>query len=180
MKQINNTIPMLQVKKWKYRETRRIAERYTAGKLKSQDLNLGNLVPDSTHFNFSENFLQFISLFFILSYYEGASKIISSIAIKYLYFQFQILTYVSIKGKKTYYLQFNFPETNRCLTKIHLLVCFQASPLRQARNHILSFFLFFLHPFGTRTNWSQRLTKFTLKYLSISCICLNFHHQKRN
>lgn len=29
MKQINNTIPMLQVKKWKYRETRRIAERYT-------------------------------------------------------------------------------------------------------------------------------------------------------
>lgn len=142
MKQINNTIPMLQVKKWKYRETRRIAERYTAGKLKSQDLNLGNLVPDSTHFNFSENFLQFISLFFILSYYEGASKIISSIAIKYLYFQFQILTYVSIKGKKkhTIYNSTFLKQTNRCLTKIHLLVCFQASPLRQAQNHILSFF----------------------------------------
>lgn len=143
-------------------------------------MNLGSLVPDPMHFNFSENYFFSSFLCFLFSPTMKVQVKLSPLLQSSIYiFSFRVsLMFLSKKKKHTIYNSTFLKQTNRCLTKIHLFA-FKLRHYARLKT-IYSHFLFFLHPFRTRTNQSQRLTKFTLKYLSTSCICLNFHHQKRN
>lgn len=103
----------------RYREAKQLTQRYTAGQIKSQELNLGSPAPDPMHlttldYNAADIlFLVTASLSHFLLFFSSPTmkmvgEIIALNVIKDLYFQFYILTCTSIKDyfkRKAYYLQ---------------------------------------------------------------------------